>query len=92
MVEAETWRGYLPMAIALSRLLDPETASQIGLEARLPHVLENLESAMGNALLPLMHYGVTKDDINDVVELALKRTEAKLAETSFYALCRESSS
>jgi hypothetical protein len=70
--------------IALSRLLDPETMSRIGLKTRLPHVLANLDRGPSDALRPLQRYGVTEDDIKDVVERALKRTETEVASLGFY--------
>lgn len=81
-----------PEIILLSRLLDPEKVNQIGLSARLPGVESNLERAIGEAARPLARYGVTNEDIKDVVEKALKRTEAKVAESSFYRSCNRSNS
>lgn len=70
--------------ILLDRILAPETLALSGLPTRLPTVLSNLEKATSNAASSLEQYGVTEEDIKEVVEKALKRTEPHVGRTRIH--------
>jgi hypothetical protein len=70
--------------ILLDRVLAPETLALSGLPARLPAVLSNLERATSNAASSLERYGVTEEDIKEVVEKALKRAEPHVGRTRIH--------
>jgi hypothetical protein len=70
--------------ILLDRVLSPETLALSGLPTRLPTVLSNLEKVTSSAAGSLERYGVTEEDIREVVEKALKRAEPHVAATRIH--------
>jgi hypothetical protein len=76
--------------IVLGRLLDQDITDRIGLNSRIPGALAKLETEIASTLRGLERYGVTEDDIRDVVEKAFKRTEPVIAASSFYQACKRS--
>ena len=70
--------------LVLGRLLPPETVALIGLESRITDVRSEMEREIRSVAHSLERYGVSEEDIREVVEKSLKRTEPIVRESDIY--------